>query len=334
LLCRTTVDGNEEDVSLFEGVQLEEPSAPTLVTPLQPTTPAPIPSPAPPPAYSEAMGTPAAMAPPPGQYVRLPPACLLLPLPPAPLADTDEPRLTLRSLLVAYHVLVCGGMQNPYAYSVGKPPESPALSGTQAQAIMHMPDLPDALSEWTNFLYAHPTTSLLVATPPALKCDASVWSSDQPGEQPGDWSVCGVLHRPMLKAWLYLSIATLIFSIFTFFPGKHCAHRPWTSLSSAGASWHVAHNSVLHSSQHARHGMDAAGVFVGLLGIIAASMHVCKCCKGDPSLAGPVAVTYVLAMVTAFIDGFIVFLIALQWLFLVGAFSHPYRAGGWTCLAQ
>jgi hypothetical protein len=139
------------------------------------------------------MGTPAAMAPPPGQY-------------------------------------------NPYAYSVGKPPESPALSGTQAQAIMHMPDLPDALSEWTNFL-------------------------------------------PMLKAWLYLSIATLIFSIFTFFPG----------------------------------------VFVGLLGIIAASMHVCKCCKGDPSLAGPVAVTYVLAMVTAFIDGFIVFLIALQWLFLVGS---------------
>lgn len=67
-------------------------------------------------------------------------------------------------------------------------------------------------------------------------------------------------------------------------------------------------------------GRRGAGVFVGLLAIVAASMHVCKCCKGDPSLAGPVAVTYVLAMITAFIDGFIVFLIGLQWLFLVGAF--------------
>jgi hypothetical protein len=51
----------------------------------------------------------------------------------------------------------CVGVQNPYAYSVGKPPESPALSGNQAQAIMHMPDLPCALEEWTDFLYAHPT---------------------------------------------------------------------------------------------------------------------------------------------------------------------------------
>jgi len=188
------LDGDDEDVSLFEGVQLEEPTAPASVTPLHPTAPTPMPSPAPPPpAYSEAVGTPAATNLPPGQY-------------------------------------------NPYAYSVGKPPESPALSGNQAQAIMHMPDLPCALEEWTDFL-------------------------------------------PMVKAWLYLSIATLIFSIFTFFPG----------------------------------------VFVGLLAIVAASMHVCKCCKGDPSLAGPVAVTYVLAMITAFIDGFIVFLIGLQWLFLVGS---------------
>jgi len=29
-----------------------------------------------------------------------------------------------------------------------------------------------------------------------------------------------MLRRPMVKAWLYLSIATLIFSIFTFFPGE------------------------------------------------------------------------------------------------------------------
>lgn len=75
-------------------------------------------------------------------------------------------------------------------------------------------------------------------------------------------------------------------------------------------------------SQRGCHGVDAAGVFVGLLSIVAASMHVCKCCKGDVSLAGPVAVTYVLAMVTACIDGFIVFLISMQWLFLVGARPH------------
>jgi hypothetical protein len=88
-----------------------------------------------------------------------------------------------------------------------------------------------------------------------------------------------MLLRPMVKVWLYLSIATLVFSIFTFFPG----------------------------------------VFVGMLAIIGSSMHVCSCCKGDPSLAGPVAVTYVLAMITACIDGFIVGIISLQWLFLVGS---------------
>jgi hypothetical protein len=53
-------------------------------------------------------------------------------------------------------------LQNPYAYSVGKPPESPALTGHAHQAIMHMPDLPDALSCWTDFLYAHPTRNTLL----------------------------------------------------------------------------------------------------------------------------------------------------------------------------
>lgn len=118
--------------------------------------------------------------------------------------------------------------------------------------------------------------------------------SQQPGYgQPQVQMAQGIMHmpdlpdtieewrasKPLLQSWLYLSVATMVTSLFMFWPG----------------------------------------LLVGLLATIGASMHVCKCCMGgDPSLAGPVTTTYILAMVVVGIDSLICTLIALQTLIVLG----------------
>uniref|UniRef100_A0A7S0MYY9 Uncharacterized protein n=1 Tax=Pyramimonas obovata TaxID=1411642 RepID=A0A7S0MYY9_9CHLO len=77
--------------------------------------------------------------------------------------------------------------------------------------------------------------------------------------------------RPLLSAWLTMSIGMVIFG-FLFFPG----------------------------------------MLAGLLGIIGASLHLCESCRGDPSLAAPVMTTFILATVTAVLDGFVCLLMFTQ----------------------
>lgn len=67
-----------------------------------------------------------------------------------------------------------------------------------------------------------------------------------------------------------------------------------------------------------------AGVLPGLLSVVAASMHVCKCCQGNPSLAGPIQTTYILAMLVVVIDSLFCALIALQMFIIVGAFRFLF----------
>lgn len=83
--------------------------------------------------------------------------------------------------------------------------------------------------------------------------------------------------RPLLQSWLYLSIATIVTSLFMFWPG----------------------------------------LLVGILSTVAASMHLCKCCGGGGSLAGPIAATHTLSMVVLGVDALILALIGLQTFALV-----------------
>jgi len=58
------------------------------------------------------------------------------------------------------------------------------------------------------------------------------------------------------------------------------------------------------------------GMLSGLLGIVAASMHLCKCCQGDASLAAPVKTTFVLATITGVLDAVVCVQMFMQ--FFVG----------------
>jgi predicted phosphoribosyltransferase len=62
----------------------------------------------------------------------------------------------------------------------------------------------------------------------------------------------------------------------------------------------------------------------GLLGIIAASMHLCKCCQDDASLAAPVKTTFVLATITGVLDAVVCVQMFLQ--FFVGRSSTHYKS--------